>query len=246
MGGRQLLTVGVNDLLSQRPDIASQLMGLDPEKICFRSGKRVSWRCPQDSSHVWETTVISRTRKRSTGCPFCAGQRPIFGVNDLQTLYPKIAQNLFEMDPRTICAQSCKKVWWKCPLGHLTQNTPNNMVKSAHGCVKCSRFGYSADLPGYIYFGRHEVLTALQVGISNRPLLRTRDHELKGWTILDIVGPMSGSEALRLETSIRKHLIHSGVKVRSKKSFSPSPMGEAWLEDEFPISSIDQLFALVN
>lgn len=246
MGGRQLLTVGENDLLSQRPDIASQLVGLDPGKICFKSGKKVSWCCPQDSSHIWETTVICRTRKRSTGCPFCAGQRPIFGINDLQTLYPKIAQNLFEIDPKTICAYSNKRVWWKCPLGHLTQNTPNNMVKGSHGCGKCAHFGYSVDLPGYIYFARHETLTALQIGISNRPLSRTRHHELRGWTILDVVGPMNGSEALRLETSIRKHLIRSGVKVRSKKSFSPSPMGEAWLEKEFFVTSIHKLFALVN
>jgi len=120
------------------------------------------------------------------------------------------------------------------------------MVRSFARCQICSRGGYSGYANGYLYFARHDYLGALQVGISNNPSTRLKTHEAKGWEILDVIGPMNGFRAIELETSIRKHLLKKGVEMRSKKRFMPTTMGEAWIEEEFPVLSINELLALVN
>ena len=75
--GRKVL-VGFNDLLTTHPDVAQQwhaeLNGeLTPDMVTAGSNKKIWWECSE--GHVWKTVVYSRTGRRGTGCPICAGHR---------------------------------------------------------------------------------------------------------------------------------------------------------------------------
>lgn len=73
--GRLVLT-GFNDLATLKPKIAEEWYGplngsLRPECVSLGSNKKVWWQCRE--GHVWRAAIYSRTRRKGTGCPVCAG-----------------------------------------------------------------------------------------------------------------------------------------------------------------------------
>jgi hypothetical protein len=64
----QKVLIGFNDLLTIRPDLASEANGWDPKTYTAGSGKKVSWKCAE--GHVWIAQIASRTS--GNGCPECA------------------------------------------------------------------------------------------------------------------------------------------------------------------------------
>ena len=72
--GKKVLA-GFNDLGTLQPKLAEQwhptLNVLKPEDVTLGSNKKVWWIC--SGGHVWQAAVYSRTRKKGTGCPVCAG-----------------------------------------------------------------------------------------------------------------------------------------------------------------------------
>jgi hypothetical protein len=65
----RLLIRGVNDLLTLYPDVAAQLVDVDPSSVHAGSKRRVTWQC--DQGHTWQALVATRTRKNPSGCPGC-------------------------------------------------------------------------------------------------------------------------------------------------------------------------------
>lgn len=119
---------------------------LNSGKVSFGSGKKVWWLCNQ--KHSWNAVVSSRTK--GSGCPFCAGTKPIFGSTDLETLRPDLAAQWHpalneELRPQNVSCHSQKKVWWLCEKGHSWQTTVD---KRSNGltCTVCSG---RTILPGY-------------------------------------------------------------------------------------------------
>lgn len=73
--GKKVLA-GFNDLATRFPEVAAQwhdaLNGdLKPRDVTAGSNKKVWWRC--GDGHVWQACIYSRTRKKRSGCPVCAG-----------------------------------------------------------------------------------------------------------------------------------------------------------------------------
>lgn len=72
----KLVLAGFNDLATLKPKIAEEwyqpLNGeLTAEAVTIQSNKKVWWQCAE--GHVWQAAVYSRTRKKASGCPVCAG-----------------------------------------------------------------------------------------------------------------------------------------------------------------------------
>ena len=142
--GRKVLE-GFNDLTTVRPDIASQwcypLNGdLTPAMVTYGSGRKVWWEC--EHGHTWEATINSRTGMGS-GCPYCAGKKPIAGYNDLKTLYPDIANEWNdslngELKPDMVSYGSNKCVWWECPEGHVWKALVSSRTNGGTGCPICA------------------------------------------------------------------------------------------------------------
>lgn len=142
--GRSLLK-GFNDLKTRYPDVAREWnykknVDLFPEDILPGSHERVWWICSQ--GHEWQISPNKRT-SRNRGCPYCChNPKALSGENDLETLYPEIAEEWHptkngELSPNMVTANSNKPVWWMCKKGHSWRTSPNHRVDGS-GCPKCA------------------------------------------------------------------------------------------------------------
>ena len=61
-------------------------LGIDPYKVTLGSDKRVFWKCK--NGHSWQTSARPRVIE-GTKCPYCSGEKPIAGINDLATTHPE-------------------------------------------------------------------------------------------------------------------------------------------------------------
>lgn len=126
----KIVVVGKNDLLTIRPDIASQWHptkngDLKLENITYGYGKKVWWKCNK-CGYEWQSTPNNRSRKKNNKCPCCEGKVCIYGKNDLSTTNPDLAKEWHpikngELRAEDVTKGSGKRVWWKCPIGHEYQ-----------------------------------------------------------------------------------------------------------------------------
>jgi hypothetical protein len=126
-----------------RPDIAAQwhptLNGeLKPDQVTTGMQRKVWWLC--EKGHEWSAEVASRTRGR--GCPYCAKQKTLTGVNDLATLRPDVASQWHPMlndglKSSQVTVGSNRKVWWLCERGHEWNATVADRTQG-HGCPYCA------------------------------------------------------------------------------------------------------------
>lgn len=128
----RLPIVGENDLATTHPDIAAQCVE-DPTTLMAGTSRKIKWRCA--AGHEWEAPVYSRAN--GAGCPMCAGQRVIPGVNDLQTLEPELArQALF--DPTQVMVGSHQKLMWRCAEGHEWEAFVYSRTGDDRACPMCA------------------------------------------------------------------------------------------------------------
>ena len=138
------LCSGNNDLATLMPDIAAQWDydkngSLRPRDVLPGSSRYVWWRC--EKGHSWRARIISRTN--GSGCPICAGKSVQSGINDLSTMYPKIAGEWNTLRngnlmPNMVTAYSNKKVWWRCKLGHEWQAVIAARTTQNSACPYCA------------------------------------------------------------------------------------------------------------
>ncbi len=141
----QSVLKGFNDLESLNPELASEWNyerngAIKPSDITIHSGMKVWWIC--SNRHEWEATVASRNNYRN-GCPYCAGQKVIKTVNDLQTLRPDLASEWHptkngDLKPSDVMPNTNKRVWWFSKCGHEWLASPNSRVNSNSGCPFCN------------------------------------------------------------------------------------------------------------
>ena len=114
---------------------------ISPLDITSGSDKKVWWKCSKDSSHCWEASISHRVNGRN--CPFCSGKK-VNESNCLATINPFLAKQWdyeknIDTTPKTVTANSSKKVWWKCPKSssHSWQAIISNRNKG-RGCPYCN------------------------------------------------------------------------------------------------------------
>lgn len=142
--GKRLLT-GYNDLAFVSPEIAAEWHpekngSLSPADIKAGSSDKVFWlgKC----GHEWEAQIRQRVQKKS-GCPICANQLTVTGINDLVTTHPELAL-LWDFEkndklPSEVNAGSKKKAHWKCPNNHeFIRPIAEQSLKVNGYCFECS------------------------------------------------------------------------------------------------------------
>lgn len=143
--GRQVIP-GENDLATLYPLIAQQWHptkngSLTAANVSAYSNRKVWWMCQQ--GHEWCSDIKERTA-RNKGCPYCTGRRVLAGYNDLETVYPKIAEQWYQpfngaLTPRDVTAGSSQKVWWQCSEGHIWKSVIHSRTGARkHGCPECA------------------------------------------------------------------------------------------------------------
>lgn len=143
----RIIIPGVNDLATERPDIAKEWhftknCELKPENVGPGSTLKVWWQC--EKGHEWKARIAARTRVKGTGCPICSGAQVLAGYNDLQTIYPKIASEWYQdlndnLTPDQVTSGSNRKVWWQCAEGHVWEARISSRTGPAKaGCPICA------------------------------------------------------------------------------------------------------------
>lgn len=140
--GKKVIT-GFNDLDSHYPELSKEWdyekNSILPTEIYYSSTKKVWWKCKE--SHSWKASIQQRVRTGS-GCPYCAGQKVITGVNDLATAAPDLL-NEWDYDknvvsPKEMMTHSRMKVWWICAKGHSWQDSiRNRFISKRRLCPIC-------------------------------------------------------------------------------------------------------------
>ena len=173
--GNKKVLVGFNDLATSCPELASEWHptknhGLLPTDVTSGSNKKVWWRCK--NGHEWKTSVDTRHNNRS-GCPYCAGQRVLIGINDLVTVNPDLASEWHptkngDLTPSDVARGSSKKVWWLCKNGHEWEAQVASRCLNHRGCPYCA--------------GKR-VLTGVNDLATTNPNLATEWHPTKNGTL---------------------------------------------------------------
>ena len=141
------VVVGVNDLASQRPDLAADWHperngDITPSQIAVGSNKRVWWRCSKDPEHEWSTRLVGRTGNRAAGCPYCVGRLAQAGKTDLATLAPNVAAEWDDvrngdLTPSGVTVSAGRVAFWLCPLGHSYRAKVASRTRGV-GCPYCT------------------------------------------------------------------------------------------------------------
>lgn len=160
------LEVGVNDLLTLFPEIASEASGWDASIVLPSSSLRMSWRCK--AGHTWDARVNRRT-KQGNGCPYCKKNLFISGENDLQTLFPEVAEEAHGWDPKSVHAGSNAILEWICSEGHTFSAMVNKRTRRNDGCPFCSN---------------HQLLVGFNDLQSGNPSIAT---EAYGWNPKEVI-----------------------------------------------------------
>lgn len=138
-----IILPGFNDLATRYPQLSLQWdsgrNALPADRISPGSNKKGWWLC--EAGHSWEATINNRTTG-GNGCPVCAGQLVVAGLNDMATTRPDLAVQFIReknapATPETVFAGTARKLWWRCDLGHEWQASGNTRT-GGNGCAVCS------------------------------------------------------------------------------------------------------------
>ena len=117
------------------PELAKEADGWDASLVFAGSHTKVTWKCPR--SHKYDSKIVKRTA-RHQGCPYCANQKVLYGFNDIESLYPEIANSADGWNPSEVVAGSAKKMSWKCIRGHKWLAQVRQRTVRGLGCPYCS------------------------------------------------------------------------------------------------------------
>ena len=118
---------------------------IDLSLVTASSNRYAWWKCKK--GHSFRATITSRTTGKH-GCPYCANQKVLTGINDLATINPALAEEWdyeknYPLKPSDIFAHTGKSYWWKCLVcGHSWKSTVNNR-SNGRGCPNCNKAGTS-------------------------------------------------------------------------------------------------------
>ncbi len=134
---------GVNDLATLFPELAAEWdesnRPLMPDMVSRKANREVTWKCHR-CGQTWRSRIADRTDGH--GCPVCAGEKLVGGINDFAAGYPDLAaewSDRNEGSPREAWPKSRRNVWWRChQCGHEWRAVINSRVKGS-GCPECAR-----------------------------------------------------------------------------------------------------------
>ncbi|WP_022755212.1 zinc-ribbon domain-containing protein [Butyrivibrio fibrisolvens] len=131
---------GVNDLMSQRPDLMKEWDFLkndkNPDQISLHANYKAHWKCK--NGHEWEQLVSSRVYRNSK-CPYCSGRILIETENSLFVKRPDIASELYDksIDAKKIKYNSKRIMSWECKEGHIWETSVYHRVINGSKCPCC-------------------------------------------------------------------------------------------------------------
>lgn len=134
-------------LAENNPELAAEWSdknNITPCDVTEKHNKKVWWKC-KTCGFEWESSPNNRSK--GVGCPYCSGRIPKQGINDLQTVNPRLASEWnFEKNgnskPNEYLPKSGKKVWWRCSIcGNEWEAIIRNRSNGS-GCPRCKKTNF--------------------------------------------------------------------------------------------------------
>ena len=212
---------GFNDLATVCPDLLvewdfskNNALHISPQNISAHNNQKVWWRCTR--GHSYSMRVGSRAKGH--GCPYCAGERPIIGENDLATTNPEIAEEWHpiknaNLTPQDVMRYTEKKVWWLGKCGHEWQSAVARRVASKMGCPICNPIGTSFPEQAIFYY-----IKQIYNDVENRYIINGVELDLyieSIKTAIEYDGKYYHSGNKRLQKDNKKDLfcIEQGIQI---------------------------------
>lgn len=143
---KNLLLPGENDLETTHPHLIEEWdynknTNLTPKTVMAKNNNKVWWLCKK-CNNSWKSSIRQRAMVNQ-GCPYCAHLIPIFGKNDLKTLYPELIKewdyNKNLKKPEEYLAFSGRKVYWKCQYcGYKWKASIGERTARHSNCPSCT------------------------------------------------------------------------------------------------------------
>lgn len=121
---------------------------LTPNMVRSGSAVKVWWQCSSFEDHVWEASIIKRTR--GTGCPYCCGHK-VAASNSLAGNFRTLSKEWHPskngtLTPNDVTVSTTRKVWWQCRRNkeHVWQASVAHRT-SGSGCHYCSGHRFSSE-----------------------------------------------------------------------------------------------------
>lgn len=119
----------------------SKNVGISPQEKTASSSTKVWWKC-RKCGHEWKASISHRTNGR--GCPLCANQVVVTGINDFASLRPWLMPDwdyekngAIGLDPTKMALKSGKKAFWKCSVCGYEWQTVIASRSNGSGCPAC-------------------------------------------------------------------------------------------------------------
>ena len=171
---------GINDLASQCPKAAAMWSGKNaftPSEVAATSSKKAVFVC-HDCGQEFEVrvrNVVHSVMNGRTGCPVCAGQKVVPGINDLASKYPEIAamwSSKNKLSASEVTAKSNRKAFFKCrDCGREFEAVIRSVVNSVNngftGCYECKMRRINAISKPECFVVRPMLAFAGENGIAN-------------------------------------------------------------------------------
>ncbi len=114
--------------------------GIDISKLFVNSSKVINWKC--ENGHTFKEKVNVMYRRKHK-CFYCTGRQIWPGENDLQTLYPELAEE-FDVEkngntPDHVSPKDTDNFWWTCKNNHPSfQQSVEHRVTRKTICPYCT------------------------------------------------------------------------------------------------------------
>lgn len=233
----QKVLKGFNDLATTNPELAKEANGWDPSTVVYGTSNKKSWK--GNCGHVWESAIGSRTTL-SASCPYCSGNKVLKGFNDLATTNPHLANEADGWDPSTVSKGSKSKKLWKCINNHTWKATVSDRQK--YGCPSCAKSGFDPNESGFLYFLIQSSWEIYQIGITNNPDKRLRQHQKNGFETIELRGPIDGHTAQELETALLRYLKSQNADLSPEHIAGKfDGYSESWTIDSYKVNNLKEL-----
>ena len=148
-------------------------LGLFPDKLAYKSNKKVWWKC--NKGHSWDDEVYHRTDGR--GCPYCSNRRVLVGYNDLESQFPELIKEWDfvknnDFKPNEITYRSSKRAFWNCSTCGHSWDTKIQERTEGSGCPICAGKKRAK--------ARHDTILKKKGGIKDPLLLKEWDYKENG------------------------------------------------------------------
>lgn len=164
-------------MLTAKKDLPAANRRVFPFCVAATSSKKAVFVC-HDCGQEFEVrvrNVVHSVMNGRTGCPVCAGQKVVPGINDLASKYPEIAamwSSKNKLSASEVTAKSNRKAFFKCrDCGREFEAVIRSVVNSVNngftGCYECKMRRINAISKPECFVVRPMLAFAGENGIAN-------------------------------------------------------------------------------